>query len=406
MKTSVIRMLTILVSVCILLSVANQLYIQWYSPYKTDVVYEYTFEKQFSADGLLFKDEAVIQDTASGVVKYLHSNGGRVAVDSEVARIYQSEEEVAAAEQAEKIDEQIKQLTEVQSPGAALESNISVINQQLSHVYTNLIKSLDFNQLSGLSGLRNDLVTLMNKKQIVTGKASDFNAAIGELTEQRDALKASISSEPVSVTTPNTGYFVDTLDGFEGQLTLQKAGTVTVEELQSLMGQEPPEESAGLGKVITQPKISYTALVPSDSLSEVVGDNESCTVQFESLPDRIPATITRVDRSSTDGKSLVVLEITQMSDGLALLRQDRAKVILSSSTGLRIPKSALHQNGEGESGVYTIFGANMNFKKVDVLFENEEYILCNPHTGESGYVQLYDTIITKGKDLYDGKAIK
>ena len=120
----------------------------------------------------------------------------------------------------------------------------------------------------------------------------------------------------------------------------------------------------------------------------------------------MPATITRIDRDDSGEYSLMVFEITQMSEALSLLRKDQAKIILSSSTGLRVPKSAIHLNDEGETGVYSIFGANMTFKKIDVIFENETYALCSYHTGESGYLQLYDTIIVKGKDLYDNKAVK
>ena len=141
MKTSVIRVLMVLVSLCILLSVANQLYIQFYSPYQTDVVYEYTFEQQLSAEGVFFKDETTVENGAQGVVKYQQANGSRVAKDAEIARIYPDEETVSAAEQADKLDEQIQQLTAVQSPGAALESNISVINQQLFHTYQNFLTS-------------------------------------------------------------------------------------------------------------------------------------------------------------------------------------------------------------------------------------------------------------------------
>ena len=89
-----------------------------------------------------------MENGTQGVVKYQQANGSRVAKDAEIARIYPDEETVSAAEQADKLDEQIQQLTAVQSPGAALESNISVINQQLFHTYQNFLTSLDFDPVS------------------------------------------------------------------------------------------------------------------------------------------------------------------------------------------------------------------------------------------------------------------
>ena len=46
------------------------------------------------------------------------------------------------------------------------------------------------------------------------------------------------------------------------------------------------------------------------------------------------------------------------------------------------------------------------FRKVNIVYSEEDYVLSLAEEGQDGYVRLYDNIITEGKDLYDGKVLK
>ena len=52
----------------------------------------------------------------------------------------------------------------------------------------------------------------------------------------------------------------------------------------------------------------------------------------------------------------------------------------------------------------------MYFRKVDVIYETTDYVLSRTYyKGDSDgaeFVKLYDTIIVKGKDLYDQKLLR
>ena len=62
----------------------------------------------------------------------------------------------------------------------------------------------------------------------------------------------------------------------------------------------------------------------------------------------------------------------------------------------------------GDKGVYVKYGQEMQFKLVDIIYENEEYFVSENKETEpdrSKHVRVYDDVIVKGSDLYDGKQL-
>ena len=412
MRTNVIRVITVLLSACILINLGYQVYLRLSNPYQTEVVYDYTLNDSVQTEGLIFKDETIIQrPEGEGVVKYLYQNGDKIAKESNVAMLYQNEADVQATSQIEQLTAQIEQLEEAQSDGVKQEVNISVVNQQLTNTYVEFIEKLDRGEVSDYTSYQSDLTFMLNKRQIVTQKVTDFNGQIQTLNQQKSELEASITSQPQAVSTSQAGYFEDKLDGYEEQLTHAYSDTVTVSELRQLLeqyqeqGQSVEEQSNIIGKVMTKPDLRYVALIPTAKLDQVK-EGQECTLRFEDVDAAIEAEIYRIDKDPQQQESLVVFSITQITGNLISIRQNQVEVIFNSYTGLKIPKNALHTSEDGTPGVYIQHGANLNFKKVEILYENEEYILCANHSTEQDYLQLYDTIIVQGKDLYDGKPIR
>ena len=412
MRTNVIRIITVLLSFCILINLGYQVYLRLSDPYQTEIVYDYTLNDSVQTEGLVFKDETIIQrPEGEGVVKYLYQNGDKIAKGANVAMLYQNEADVAATAQIEQLTAQIEQLEEAQSEGVKQEANISVVNQQLTNTYVEFIQQLEQGGGSDYASYRNDLTFMLNKRQIVTQKVTDFNGQIQTLNQQKSELESSITSQPQAVNASQAGYFEDKLDGYEEQLTHAYSDTVTANELKQLLEQyKEPDPSAEqqtniIGKVMTKPDLRYVALVPTAKLDQVK-QGQTCTLRFEDVDAAIEAEIYRIDKNPQQHESLVVFSITQITGNLISIRQNKAEVIFNSHTGLKIPKTALHTSEDGTPGVYIKHGANLNFKKVEILYENEEYILCAHHSTEQEYLQLYDTIIVQGKDLYDGKPIR
>ncbi len=71
----------------------------------------------------------------------------------------------------------------------------------------------------------------------------------------------------------------------------------------------------------------------------------------------------------------------------------------------RSSRKALRYNENDERGVFIVRGDSLVFKKVNVVYWGEGYVICSQETDDD-YLKLYDEIVTEGKDLYDGKVIR
>lgn len=413
MKTSVLRAMILLLAFFVLINFGYQVYV-WVSPgYKVEAAYDYTLYKQFDAEGVVYKDETVISSDKQGVVQYLYKDGERVAYQSNVAMVYQDQQDVATIQQIEQINQQITRLSEAQKEGASKEADLSVLEQELKTDYYSLIQGLQHDQFSDLSDQKDTLATLFNKRQIVTGKVENFNDSIQSLTDQKNKLQQSITSVPQTVVAPYSGYFVDTADGFEGQLSMKSASSVTAENLQATIDKIKQNEQKGkstsdsgiIGKVITEPSLIYAALAPSSQVANLK-EGTSCKLKFSKFSKEISATIQKMVYNKDEDKSVLLFWTNEMTEELAAVRYDTTQVILKSYTGLRIPKKAVRVNDKGESGVFVSNGQSMIFKKIDSIYEEQDYILSKIHSDSTEYLGLYDAVIVEGKDLYDNKPIR
>ncbi|MEG0020319.1 MAG: HlyD family efflux transporter periplasmic adaptor subunit, partial [Oscillospiraceae bacterium] len=86
----------------------------------------------------------------------------------------------------------------------------------------------------------------------------------------------------------------------------------------------------------------------------------------------------------------------------AAIRITDCEILFKQYKGIKIPKSALHIL-DGELGVYVKFAKLVQFKKVKPIFENNNYVILPIARDEYNEVSLFDDVIVKGVNLYDGK---
>ena len=70
----------------------------------------------------------------------------------------------------------------------------------------------------------------------------------------------------------------------------------------------------------------------------------------------------------------------------------RMMAIFDDYTGLKVPREAIRFNSKKEKGVYVILGQDVQFKKIDIVYEGEDYVLSK-NTSNEDYLLLYDQIL-------------
>lgn len=89
---------------------------------------------------------------------------------------------------------------------------------------------------------------------------------------------------------------------------------------------------------------------------------------------------------------------------LASVRTADVTVIKSEHSGIMVKAEAM-RIVEGKTGVYVVSGLEAKFVEADIIFSGDDYHICAPNTSDSSKLRLYDKIIVKGRNLYDGKII-
>ena len=112
------------------------------------------------------------------------------------------------------------------------------------------------------------------------------------------------------------------------------------------------------------------------------------------------ATITNV--VDLGEKTLVVAECSMMDFTSATVRITDCELLFKQYKGIKIPKTAIRFE-DGNMGVYVNFSNIVQFKKISPIYEDENYVIIPTTQSSDNQVKLYDSIIVKGRNLYDGK---
>lgn len=116
----------------------------------------------------------------------------------------------------------------------------------------------------------------------------------------------------------------------------------------------------------------------------------------------VPAKVAAMNTSGN--KTAVILSSNWMNSSIAALRKESAELVMHSYTGLKVNVDAVDVNDKGEKGVYIKSGNMARFRKLDIIYSTDKYVISREH--ETGnYVSLYDNVIIGGNGLYDGKII-
>ena len=405
MDTFVKRLITVLAALFLLVYVGFQVYQFLNTTIDVETVGSYKVYDTIEARGIAIRNETVLGQETEGYLFYTIVNGGRVAKDGAVARVFPTENDAFSQQQLDLLDQEIETLRSINAQGTSNRVNLSGINKQIRDAWLSVVEGVQSPSFLNISELRADLLALLNKRQITIGKVENFNDRLTALAAARDALAGSFSASTSEIRSPIAGYFVSEIDGYES-MTADKAADMTPEDVSKAISEPPAGPTTGIGKVVGDYEWYLACVLPVGQAAQLKEGTE-LTVRLpfvvnQAIPVRVVAT-----NKNKEGQVAVIFESSQMSKELSSVRIEEVQIQMKEYEGLRVPDSAMQFNDKQEAGVYVRVGNTLVFKRVNVLYhsENDRYSICE-QTNEDGYLKLYDNIVVGGKDLYDGKIIR
>ncbi|MBQ3008608.1 MAG: hypothetical protein IJD80_03365 [Oscillospiraceae bacterium] len=354
------------------------------------------------SQGIICREEIVLTRTSTGVVDYLVEDGERISKGYLLASVYPSYTDIRNLTH---LRNRQSMLEDIQSAAVFLDTgtvDMAVTKKQLSSQLSGLSQLSNGNDFSKTNDNLADLTLTLNKISVATGRTTDFNKAETQLKGEIAARKASVSSAQDNLYSSYTGYFLQSSDGYEKIATVDNFLNMSYEEGINIIngsGSYVPAENE-YGKIFTDYKWSLCTYVDTAMAENLyVGKKISVSIDVNQNEYQ-KATVEHL--IPLGEKTLVVMQCTNMSSQSAKSRIVDCEILFKQYNGIKIPKAALHFDGD-QMGVYVNFSNLVQFKKITPVYEDENYIVIPVEYSSENQVKLHDSIIVKGRNLYDGK---
>ena len=415
------KILMVLVTVAVLFYFGIQMANYFTDPLSTTLAYEYQVEEGLSLSGYVVRSERVLPDDTSGLLQPQRAEGERVSAGGTVALVYADQASLDRQDEIDALEIQLQQLQYAQEASLGSEAALRLDAQIMQRIFS-ARGALAAGRLDQAEEQTDDLKSLVLRRDYTYSDTTDLDARIQEVEAQLKTLRAQAASSIRRITAPEAGLYSAEVDGYETVLTPDILADLTPSTLSAVKADESVTSS--VGKLVLGDSWYYVASMDAETAAELQEEG-SLSLRFsKGVTQALSVSIASVGPEE-NGRVVVAFEGRRYLSELTLLRQQRAEVIHSTVSGIRIPKEALraqkvtvdsdgNRETEDVTGVYCVVGAEARFKPVQVLYTGDDFVLVESTVPvststtasmESTRLRAGDQVIISAYDLYDGKVI-
>lgn len=330
-----------------------------------------------TASAYLLRDEQVLTSKTSGFVLNLIPDGGRVGTNEKAVRIYPAEDEQTSKRILE-IEREIALLESAQKKSAAGEG-LPDVKAAAESTYSSLMTSLACRDFKGASDTSDSLRRLLIRYDIYRGKLSGVSDAVAALRTERSSLVSRLGNVLETVTSPGVGYYFRYCDGYEQSFNSELIEGFTCEGFYRALSAEPTVPSASVGKLVSGAKWYIIVTLDRANDNYYTAGNEY-NVQFTDNGGAVISMKLEKKLADTESGGTLLLFSTQtMPQGFNYLRRMSVKLERTVYLGYRVPMSAVRSYG-GMTGVYTLHGGRVIFRKINILIQNDDYCIVSEYS--------------------------
>ena len=381
--------------------VGLQLYTILHRTYRTETAIAYTMADSISLSGMAVFE--TVDVPGEGNLGYIVADGERVSAGTVLAERYTDESQGVLRERLDRLDRTLELLSKSQNSTG---SDLSMLTTQTRTALYNLLDQVDTASYSGIAQAEEDFLLAQNRLQISTGQADNFESVMATLQQEREEVAGQLGGLQ-TITAATNGYFVSSVSANPISMDQETLDAMSSAELRSLLEQGAETSPAGLaGHIITGFSWRFYGVCSLETAARLDGITKVNISVPGKENDPLPATVVEVTEDEETGTAKVVIECRSINANVLRFGIEEAQVDLTTYEGIRIDRRALHIK-DGAKGVYVKYGDLQRFRRITILYEDENYILV-PRDGALGTendVRLYDEVIVEGTNLQDGKLL-
>ena len=378
--------------------VSYQVYLTSFEKVETETALEKTVNNSLFTTGFFVREEEYIVNSASGTVIPVAQDGKKVSSGDTVAVAFGSDASVEAYMRTQLLKAELERYTKLNSITPSSGIDADALDSSIGSAISDLVDKIDANDIGNLSSDYAALRDAVTKKQLILGENINFQDIIDGINNELELLEGrKLDHETINAT--GSGYYIANVDGYENAFDYKEVKNILPEQVDALLSGERAQVADDvMGKLVTGFNWYIVCKLEIEDIAELEV-NSFVTVDFPySSTEALKAQVVAVNVSGAD-TAAVVLRCNVMNEELANMRIEDIEIIFNSVTGFRVPANAVREV-DGVKGVYILRSNSVTFREINIVWTSDEYVICNDDE-----IKLYDEIITKGKDLYDGKAI-
>ena len=408
--TRILKFLLLVFAVVLAFSIFYHLF---FTNYETENAIYYEVSDVSSFQGVYVRSESIKTYSGTGAVRYCVNDGAKLGVGSVIAEVYSSPEQIDLRRRIAEKEDEIAMLEKIENPGTSENAQPANLASLIDEQYKAMIRLRERQDYSAMSSAKQDMTVLMSTYEKVTDSGIDFNDRIVALEDEVARLNAQLSAPEETITTPESAYFVSFVDGYEDILSPENLSGMTPDLISTVSDDGTVSDESVGGQIIGKLIKNYAWYIVGvfDNRKMRLSEGDTATVRLESVPQNLSVKVVSLYSTGDIGKTQGVFRCDELTHDTVQHRTERVQIIRETVEGIRVPSSAIRfktlteeqTDEEGNvtttttdyKGVYVLVGETPEFRKIDVVYEDDNYCLSRLDAG-SGYIALYDDIIVKG----------
>ncbi len=417
MKNTLTNILLVLLSVSVLTMIGTIFYHFFDTDYQTESAVAAEAEQSVTFQGVYVRDETVVSYNGSGSVSYNVPDGGRVGANEAIANIYGNSAAIKQNQQIEALEEELEVLSRISNPGVLEMAQPTVLAEQVAQYYNQIAYYRDLGNMAGMKQAKESFrIALSSYQMVINQGTTNFTEQIELLEDQIASLQMQQQVPVDAVKAEKSCYFVSYADGYEDKLSIANLSSITKEDIESVKDDATIKSDTIIGKTIAGYGWYMLGIIDNTELNFQVGDRATLYLSASSANARV--TVSELRPGEKPDETMIVLYCENMTSDFVQHRIERVRLVKGEYNGVKVPRTAIRFKDVEESttnvltgevtttmvnyrGVYVLDGEEVIFRKLDVIYEGDDYVLSSLNKNSS-YLQLYDSVITEGIDAIGG----
>jgi len=383
---------------------------------QTDMLTDGSIEETIEVEGLIIRDEVVINSPFTGRFVINVSSGEKAASGEAIATLLKDSSVGALDDLRKKDIEILKAKNEKVKAQEIFSDDISKVEGDIYSKLKLLLLADNVGNTDTSWFLRQDIDKLIEKKADILGGTGGTDTKIQQLVKEREQLQSLVNSYTKQIYAPVPGIVSYSIDGTESALGVDKIANLTVDQYESLKPVFKEVKGNALSAEQDKPVFKLLKGIEQYIIVELPQD-KAATFQVGKTTENIR--ISQVGKiyegvvynisDPDNGKCLVAFKTEKGINETASYRRVNIDIIEKASSGLKIPRKSLVDYNEvnGTARVMFLKANYATSKEVTVVEADEESaIIASSKDPSKGIISRYDNYLVNPQNIQEGQLIE